>query len=113
MENNKYKEMTDEQLTAKVNNRLFTNSKEGEMAAELFKRQLKREDKRLIKLKEPHWSLTPLFIVAILTMIFAAIAAYPIIKEWIQLSPSVNINSSSQLPQLNLKTTKQEVPITG
>lgn len=38
------------------------------------------------KLAKPHWSMTPLLIVAILTMIFAAVAAWPVIREWISLS---------------------------
>jgi len=62
---------------------------------------------RLVDLKKPHWSLTPSFIVILLTMLFAAIAAWPIIRAWFQPSPSVNINSSFQSPQSCLKTGTQ------
>jgi hypothetical protein len=62
---------------------------------------------RLIDLKKPHWSLTPVFIVTTLAMLFAAIAAWPVIREWIQSSPPMHISSSSQSPQQYLKTKTQ------
>ena len=31
---------------------------------------------------QPHWSVTPMFWVAVLAMIFAAIAAWPVIVSW-------------------------------
>jgi len=54
---------------------------------------------RLIELKKPHWSLTPALIVAVLTMLLAAIAAWPVIRVWILPSPPVHINSNFQSPQ--------------
>jgi hypothetical protein len=54
---------------------------------------------RLRELKKPHWSLTPSFIVLILTMVFAAVAAWPVIREWFQPVPSVGTKSIPQLPQ--------------
>jgi hypothetical protein len=74
---------------------------------ELEKRKQQRENEQLKELKKPHWSLIPSFIVILLTMLFAAIAAWPVIREWIQPSPSVNINSNSQPLQSNSKIIKQ------
>lgn len=34
------------------------------------------------KLLQPHWTLTPGFWVAFAAMVFAAIAAWPVIHEW-------------------------------
>ena len=39
------------------------------------------------KLEEPHWSQTPGFWVAVLAMVFAGIAAVPVIHSWIPTSP--------------------------
>jgi hypothetical protein len=50
------------------------------------------------ELKKPHWTLTPSFLVILLTMIFAAIAAWPVIREWIQVSEPAN-KAASPLPQ--------------
>jgi hypothetical protein len=61
---------------------------------------------RLVELKRPHWSLTPSFIVLLLTMFFAAIAAWPVIREWFQPSPSVDTGSTFQLPQSHLEPKK-------
>src|SRR5580704_8714416 len=36
--------------------------------------------------KKPHWTMTPGFIVMIITMVFAAIAAWPVIRQWIPAS---------------------------
>lgn len=35
------------------------------------------------KLHKPHWTVNPGFLVISLTMIFAAIAAWPVVREWI------------------------------
>ena len=41
-------------------------------------------DKRYHELlRKPHWTLTPGFWVAFAAMVFAAIAAWPVIREWI------------------------------
>jgi len=39
--------------------------------------------------KRHHWTLTPVFFIAFLTMIFAAIAAWPTIRDWISSSPNL------------------------
>jgi hypothetical protein len=53
------------------------------------------------KLHKPHWSLTPSFVVIVLTMIFAAIAAWPVIREWFPVSQPANKDASSPPPQSN------------
>lgn len=72
---------------------------------ELSRRQLKRENQQMMEqsralhaemikehgklknsvdqLKKPHWTMTPSFWVAVAAMIFAAIAAWPVIFAWI------------------------------
>ena len=35
----------------------------------------------------PHWTVTPGFIIGVLAMVFAAIAAWPVIHDWLQKSP--------------------------
>jgi hypothetical protein len=60
-----------------------------------------RSIRQFNRLKEPHWSLSWGFIVAIFAMIFAAIAAWPVIREWIPISPPVNKDANSQPLQSN------------
>lgn len=36
----------------------------------------------LARVSNPHWTLTPAFWVGVLILIFAAIAAWPVIREW-------------------------------
>ena len=51
----------------------------------------------------PHWSVTPGFIVGVLAMLFAAIAAWPVVREWFQASPPAHTDSSSPPPQWHLE----------
>lgn len=60
---------------------------------------------RLVELKKPHWSLAPSFIVAVLAMLFAAIAAFPVIRSWFRPSPPAHTNSNFQSPQPHSGTT--------
>ena len=53
------------------------------------------------KLHMPHWTLTPSFWVLVVTMIFAAIAAWPVIRDWIPASQPANKAASSLLQQSN------------
>jgi len=55
-------------------------SRNGHAAHALALEELER--RRFELLRKPHWSLSPLFWVAVLTMAFAAIAAWPVIREW-------------------------------
>ena len=48
-----------------------------------------------------HWSVTPGFIVGVLAMLFAAIAAWPTVREWFQSVPPAHIDASSQSPPSN------------
>lgn len=43
-----------------------------------------RRRRQLDSLKKPHWSITPGFWVAVVAAIFAAIAAWPVIRDWIR-----------------------------
>jgi hypothetical protein len=52
-------------------------------------------------LKKPHWTLTPSFAVIVLTMIFAAIAAWPVIREWFPSSQPASKAASFQPLQSN------------
>jgi hypothetical protein len=49
----------------------------------------------------PHWSITPGLIVGFLAMIFAAIAAWPVIQGWLPTAPPLNKAASFQSPQSN------------
>jgi hypothetical protein len=51
------------------------------------------------KIAKPHWSVTPGFWVALAAMVFAAIAAWPVIREWLPGSAPSNKGSGSQPPQ--------------
>jgi len=50
-------------------------------------------------LKKPHWSVTPTFIITFLAMLFAAIAAWPVIRGCVQVYKHDHINSISQVQQ--------------
>jgi len=50
---------------------------------------------------KPHWSITPGFIVGVLAMIFAAIAAWPVIQGWIPAARHADKAASFQSPQSN------------
>lgn len=52
-------------------------------------------------LKKPHWTLTPSFWVAVFAMIFAAIAAWPVIREWIPAFQPGSKDSNFRLQQSN------------
>jgi hypothetical protein len=59
--------------------------------------------------RKPHWSLpwtfwvtVSILIVSLASMVFAAIAVWPIVREWFPSSPPAHKDSSSQPPQLNL-----------
>jgi Fe2+ transport system protein B len=52
-------------------------------------------------LRKPHWTMTPGFVVVLLTMIFAAIAAWPVIREWLPDFQPVSKAASSQSQQSN------------
>jgi len=46
-----------------------------------------------------HWTITPGFIVGVLAMLFAALAAWPTVREWFQSVPPAHTNASSQSPR--------------
>ena len=64
-------------------------------------------------LKEPHWSLTPGFIVIFVTMIFAAIAAWPVIREWFPKHEPAKTSSGFQSPISNSTPAIPAVPQTS
>jgi hypothetical protein len=55
--------------------------------------------RKLRSIAQPHWSLTPIFWVAVATLIFAAIAAWPVIRHFFQESQLGNKAANSQQPQ--------------
>lgn len=60
----------------------------------------KRQSKRAIsQLSKPHWTLTPAFCVTVAAMLFAAIAAWPVIQGWFQSSRPAGKAASSQQQQ--------------
>jgi hypothetical protein len=61
-----------------------------------------RERRQFNHLKKPHWTMTPGFIVGFLAMVFAAIAAWPVIRQWIPTSQPAHKAASSQSLQSNL-----------
>lgn len=87
-------ECTDEQLDEYI---LNTGGNERLHRMALAERQ-KRHFKHLSK---PHWTMTPGFMVAFLAMVFAAIAAWPVIQRWIPASQPLNKDSNFQPPQSN------------
>lgn len=56
----------------------------------------------------PHWTMTPVFWVTVLGMIFAAIAAFPEIRSWFQDASSSGKDASSPPPQSNSVPAKIE-----
>ena len=66
-------------------------------------------------LRKPHWTMTPGFVVILLTMIFAAIAAWPVIREWFPVSQPANKAASFPPPQSNstpaITATQQMSPV--
>jgi hypothetical protein len=53
---------------------------------ELHRRTIARHNELKVSvdgLRVPHWTVKPGFVVIFLTMVFAAIAAWPVIREWI------------------------------
>jgi uncharacterized protein YhaN len=53
------------------------------------------------KLQKPHWTMTPNFWIALFAMIFAAIAALPVIREWIPVSQPANKAAGLQWQSTN------------
>lgn len=49
----------------------------------IHKRAIVERDRRYATMaRKPHWTITPGFIIAVLAMIFSAIAAWPVIQSW-------------------------------
>jgi len=89
-------ESTDEQLDEYILRTSNSNS------AGLHRMALAERNKRQFNhLKKPHWTMTPGFIVGFLAMVFAAIAAWPVIQRWIPASQPLNKDSNSRPPQSN------------
>jgi cytoskeletal protein RodZ len=71
------------------------------MDRELINQELTR--RRLRSMSKPHWTLTPAFWIAVAAMIFAAIAAWPVIQGWILSSPIADKAATVQ-PQQSQST---------
>ena len=79
----------------------------------LYRTALAEREKRHFKrLSQPHWTLGWGFIVSVIAMVFAGIAAWPVIREWFQPVPPEHKDSSSQPPQSNSAPTKLAAPQT-
>jgi hypothetical protein len=52
-----------------------------------------------------HWTLTPAFVIGFLTMIFAAIAAWPIVRDWISTPVAKKDVQSEFVPVPQITTT--------
>jgi hypothetical protein len=60
-----------------------------------------RLETAIIKPRKPHWTLTPGFIVGFFAMLFAAIAAWPVIREWFRSDGPSKRTPNFQLQQSN------------
>jgi len=69
----------------------------GSMNRHLALEELTR--RRLRSISKPHWTLTPAFWVIVATMIFAAIAAWPVIRDFFKAFPPASKAASSLQPQ--------------
>jgi len=87
-----YKKMSDEKLEQILAKYPGDTPFVAAASHELQRRHL---EKAVHKISIPHWTLIPAFWVLVATMIFAAIAAYPVILEWFQSSPPVSKAASS------------------
>jgi hypothetical protein len=94
-------ELTDTDLDAYILSQ--GNARYNAIAVEL------RNKRRFDILSKPHWSLKWGFIVAFLAMVFAGIAAWPIIQSWIQSSSPSNKAASFQPPQSNSESATSPV----
>lgn len=81
-------EMSDGDLEKYLDSSAF-----GSMNRHLALEELTR--RRLRSISKPHWTLTPAFWVIVATMIFAAIAAWPVIRGFFETSPPVSKAASS------------------
>jgi hypothetical protein len=95
------------EIKAEINARQQRNRHEAKLAA------TKKLSHSVHELKELHWTVTPSFIVLLLTMIFAAIAAWPVIREWIPNSLPARKGSSFLLPQSNSAPVTPALPQTS
>lgn len=68
---------------------------------------LRKHREELAALKEPkiHWSVTPGFWVGFAAMVFAGIAAFPVVYSWFQVSLPASKDSNSLQPQSSLDPT--------
>lgn len=60
-----------------------------------------RDRRYALRAREPHWTVTPGLIIGFLAMVFAAIAAWPVVREWLlQRTPAAHINPAVPSPTL-------------
>ena len=79
---------SDEALEQAIKNASAGSSAHTAAYAEIQRRHTARI---LTHVSTPHWTLTPAFIIAVLILIFAAIAAWPVIRDWL---PHTSSNSA-------------------
>jgi len=98
--NRPYAQLTDKELQEKLKSDTPGSLERSQTLAEIDQRALHAAIQKLTK---PHWTLTPSFWVALAAMVFAAIAAYPVIRDWLRPAPPARTNSSSPPLQLHLE----------
>src|ERR1700730_14353231 len=59
-----------------------------------------RDRRYALQAREPHWTVTPGFIIGFLAMVFAAIAAWPVVREWLLQRPAAHMNRAVPSPTL-------------
>jgi len=74
------------------------------VAAASYELQRRHLEKAIHKISTPHWTLTPAFWVAVAAMLFAAIAAWPVIQGWFLTSSPVSKAASFQQQQSQSKS---------
>jgi hypothetical protein len=60
-----------------------------------------RSGRQFKELSKPHWTITPGFIIGVLAMVFAGIAAWPVIRDWLPTSSPAHKDANFQQPQSN------------
>lgn len=66
-------------------------------------------NQKLLKgIKEPHWTLTPAFWVALIAAIASCIAAYPVVNEWFSPIPQPALSGAQMQPDSS--KSQQQLP---
>ena len=111
MKNDKFKAMSDEELVAKANSRLWISGEEGQVAAELYRRQKQREDKNL---KIQSWVLRTTIlavIIAAVTLTFVIIQFFQYPAKTVKEHEKTHLNCYQTAQRSGLGTSKAIEPL--